>query len=66
MLIANLTSYQKGVDYAGIKLFNTRPSNIRSLNHDIKVFKPALKNYLLPHSFYPVEEFTSTENSQIL
>jgi hypothetical protein len=58
---ANLTSYQKGAYYAGIKLFNNLPDSIKSLNHDIKVFKPALKDYLLSHS-YSVEEFTSIEN----
>jgi hypothetical protein len=31
---ANLTSYQKGAYYAGIKLFTTPPDSIKSLNHD--------------------------------
>jgi hypothetical protein len=57
---ANLTSYQIGAYYAGKKLFSTLPDSIKSLNHDINVFKPALK-YLLSHS-YSVEEFTSIEN----
>jgi superoxide dismutase len=61
-LSTNLTSYQKRAYYAGMKLFNTLSDSIKSLNHDIKVFKPALKDYLLSHSFYSVEEFTSTEN----
>jgi hypothetical protein len=34
MLNANLISYQKGLCYAGIKLFNTLPSSIESLSHD--------------------------------
>jgi hypothetical protein len=59
---ATLISYQKGTYYAGTKLFNTLPSSIKSLNHDIKVFKPALKDCLLSLSFYCVEEFTSIEN----
>jgi hypothetical protein len=58
----SLTSYQKGAYYAGIKLFSSLPSN-KSLRHDIKVLKPELKNYLLSHSFYSVEEFTSIKNS---
>jgi hypothetical protein len=62
MLNANLTSYQKGAYYAGIKLFNTLPSSIKSLNHNIRVFKPAMKNYLSSRSSYSVEEFTSIEN----
>jgi hypothetical protein len=57
------TKYQKGVNYTGIKLFNNLPPTIKSLNHDIKVFKPALKDYLLTYSFYSVRDFTSVENS---
>jgi hypothetical protein len=30
-------------------------SNTESLNHDIKVFKPALKDCLLSHPFFFVE-----------
>jgi hypothetical protein len=57
---AKITGYQKGAYCAGIKLFSTLPDNIKSLNHDIKLFKPALKDYL-SHS-YCVEEFTSIRN----
>jgi hypothetical protein len=32
----NLTSYQKGAEYAGIKLFSTHPDSIKSLNHEYK------------------------------
>jgi hypothetical protein len=60
-----ITKYQKGVYYTGIKLFNNLPTTIKSLNHDIKKFKPALKDYLLFHS-YSIEEFTLTKNSQLL
>jgi hypothetical protein len=61
-LSANLTNYQKDAYCVGIKLFSTLPDSIKSLNHDIKVFKPALKDYLLSHSFCSIEEFTSIEN----
>jgi hypothetical protein len=54
-------SYPKAVYCAGIKLFNTLPSSIKSLNNDMKVFKPALKENPLSHSSYSVEEFTSVE-----
>jgi hypothetical protein len=37
----NLTKYQKGAYYIGIKLFNNLPPTIKSLNYHIKVFKPA-------------------------
>jgi hypothetical protein len=59
----NLTKYQKGEHYKGIKLFDSLPPTIKSLNHDIKVFKLALKGCLLTHSFYSVDDFTSVENS---
>jgi hypothetical protein len=58
----NITKYQKGVYYTGIKLFNNVTYTIKSLNHDIKVFKSALKDYLLTHS-YSKDDFTSVENS---
>jgi hypothetical protein len=45
------------------KLFNNLPPTIKCLNHDVKVFKPALKYYFLTHSLYPVDDFTSVENS---
>jgi hypothetical protein len=54
---------KKEVYYIGIKLFNNLPPTIKSLNHDIKVLKPALKDYILTHSFYSVDDFTSVENS---
>jgi hypothetical protein len=63
---ASLTSYQKGARYAGIKLFSSLSDSIKSLNHYIKLFKLALKHYLLSHSFSSVEEFTLTENDEIL
>jgi hypothetical protein len=67
-LCQTLTSVniQKGVYCTGIKLFSNLPPTIKSLNHDIKKFKPAIKEYLLSHSVYFVEEFTSTKNSQLL
>jgi hypothetical protein len=30
---------------------------------DIKIFKPALKDYLFTHAFYSVDDFISAENS---
>jgi hypothetical protein len=59
----NLSKYQKGVYYSGIKLFSNLPPTIRSLNHNVQKFKPALKEYLLSHSYF-VEDFTLAKNSQ--
>jgi hypothetical protein len=62
----NLSKYQKRFYYSGIKLFNNLPPTIKSLNHNIKKFKPALKEYLISHSFYSIEEFTLAINSHLL
>jgi len=53
----NLTSVQKGVLFSGSKIYNHLPSNIKALSNDAKCFKTALKNYLIEHSFYSLDEF---------
>lgn len=50
MLNANFTTYQKGACYTEMILFNTLPTGIKSLNNDVRVFKPALKDGILFHS----------------
>ena len=50
--VCNLTVFQKGVYFSGIKLFNHLPLNIKCLSSEIKSFKPALKRFLNLHSFY--------------
>jgi hypothetical protein len=55
--VCNLTVFQKGAYYSGIKLFNHLPLKIKSLPNEIKLFKPALKRFLNLHSFYSVEEY---------
>jgi hypothetical protein len=46
---SQLTVFQKGTYYAGIKVFNGLPAAIKQLSHKIKQFKLALKNFLLLH-----------------
>jgi hypothetical protein len=50
--ICNLMEFQKGVYFSGIKLYNHLPLNLKNLSKEIKLFKPALKRFLLLHSFY--------------
>jgi hypothetical protein len=50
--IANLTKFQKGVYYSGIKIFSNLPHNIKDLANEIKLFRQALKRFLLTNSFY--------------
>jgi len=54
---ANLTLYQKGVYYSGVKIFYNLPPNIRNLVSDIKRFKLELDKYLHLKSMYTLEEY---------
>jgi hypothetical protein len=53
---ADLTIYQKGVYYLGIKFFNNLPLEIKIVNGNQTKFKIALKELLNTYSFYTVEE----------
>jgi hypothetical protein len=55
--IANLTKFQKGVYYSGIKIFNSLPHEIKGLANEIIQFRNALKRFLLINSFYNSEEY---------
>jgi hypothetical protein len=57
---ANLTTYQKGVYYSGIRIFSHLPPNIKNLSDNKKKFQIALRKFLLNNSFYSVEEYYST------
>ena len=52
----NFSSYQKGVYYAGTKLYNSLPPNNKIVNR-IDIYKPELKACTLTHCFYSVEFF---------
>jgi hypothetical protein len=53
---SNLTKFQKGAYYFGIKIFNL-PTNIKCLTKEVKLFRPALKRFLYTNSFYSFEEY---------
>ena len=55
---ANLTIYQKGAYYSGIKIFNNLPLEIKNVADNQKKFKTALKKCLYTYSFYTLEEST--------
>jgi len=57
--ISNLSVYQKGTHYSGIKVFNSLPSQIKDLSHNRNQFKRALKDFLYFHSFYTLDEYFS-------
>jgi hypothetical protein len=50
--IANLTKFQKGVFYSGIKIFNNLPHNTKDLANETKLFW-----FLLINSFYNSKEY---------
>jgi hypothetical protein len=54
---ANLTIFQKGGWYSGIKFYNHPPLKLKELSDYIPKFKMALKKFLLTNSFYTVEEY---------
>jgi len=54
--IANLSCFQKGASYSGIRIFNNLPQSITSLKNEKPQFKEALKIFLYAHSFYSVDE----------
>ena len=56
---ANLTIYQKGAYYSGIKIFNKLPLEIRNITGNHKKFKIELKKFLHVHALYSVEEYFS-------
>jgi len=55
--LPHLTKYQKGVHYAGVRLFSHLPTYIKKSTNESKVFKKTLKKFLMDNSFYSVDEF---------
>jgi hypothetical protein len=55
--LVNMTKYQKGVYYQGIKVFNELPSHIKmEFDNPIK-FKRILQKFLYENSFYSLNEY---------
>ena len=55
----NLTIYQKGAYYSGIKIFNNLPLEIKNVAGNQKKFKITLKKFLYSYSFYTMEVYLS-------
>ena len=55
--IANLSAFQKGVYFSGIKIFNNLPVEIKQTSNDVCNFKYVLKSFLLENSFHSLEEY---------
>jgi hypothetical protein len=59
----NLTIFQKGTYYLGIKIFNKLPPSIKDQAQEIKKFKSAVKKFLFLNSFYSLNEYFNHENN---
>jgi hypothetical protein len=55
--LPHLTTYKKGVHYAGIWLFIHLPTAKKNTANETKVFKKTLKKFLMDNSFYSLDEF---------
>ena len=55
--ITNLSCFQKGASYYGIRVFNNQPQSIASLRNEKPQFKVALKYFLYAQCFYSVDEY---------
>ena len=64
--IANLSCFQKGTSYSGIRIFNNLPQSIASLTNEKPQFKVALKNFLYAHSFYSVDGFFACTDDNVM
>jgi hypothetical protein len=56
-LQANLSIYQKGAYYSGVKILNKLPSNIKKVRDNVNKFKLTLKKNLYMNSFYTSDEY---------
>jgi hypothetical protein len=55
--LSNLTKYQNGIYYSGLKFYNNRPPHIKDTSDDLKKFEAQLKQFLHLHSFYSLQEY---------
>ena len=53
----HLSMVQRGVLYSGCKVFNNLRTQIKSQFGNLRQFKKRLKNYLIEHSLYSLEEY---------
>jgi hypothetical protein len=62
---ANLTTFQKGPFYFGLKVFSHLPTSIKKTSHDINQFRSVLKSFLIINSFYSEEYFAWNFNRDL-
>jgi hypothetical protein len=62
---SNLTVFQKGPQYLGIKVYNSLPGDIKQLSRNKKQFKNALLQFLHLHLFYDIKEFFNCRDKKL-
>jgi hypothetical protein len=61
----NITKYQKGVYYLGVKVFNMLPSYIKTEFDNPKKFKVVLQKFLYKNSLYSLNEYFELQKSYL-
>jgi len=59
----NLTKYQNGTYYLGVKVFNKLPTYIKIESDNPKKFKLVLQKFLYENSFYSPDEYFESQKS---
>jgi hypothetical protein len=59
-------SFQRGVYYASIKIFNKLPVHTAQLVTDKKRFIIVLKGFLITEAFYSINEFFDYQDEMII
>jgi len=62
----NLTLFQKGVHYMGIKVFNTLPHYIKEISNNSREFETNLKRFLHAQPFYSIDEYFQYKSTETL
>jgi hypothetical protein len=55
--LSSLTLYQNGVHFTGVKIFNNLPGELEQLAVIPNKFKRTLREYLVSHCFYSLDEY---------
>ena len=61
----NLTKYQKGVYYLGVKVFNKHPTYVKTESDNTKKFKLVLQKFLYENSLHSLNEYFGIQKSEI-
>jgi hypothetical protein len=55
--MTTFTTYQTGIHYMGVKIFNNFPQSIKGVPNNVGKFENGLKRFLCTHSFDSLEEY---------